>query len=242
MGTPPRHLHTTWSRRQPVRRVRILAVGALLESAPVLNSYGLAVSMQKPRPWTGCSRSKCVSPFVQKVRTSEPLGRSPTNGRASRASLPQPEPCKTFCPFRHCHRGAPGRRLTNYLVSELARDQGARASRPSRSDNTAGTAMPPGKTEPSRAFIASSTAWIRLSRLVPEAGSVAFILLLETGIAVMTQCRHTRDTRLIVRRNLLRLLQGHADDLVHVVVTVGGQASNKVDAWQRGAWSGEHGA
>ena len=52
--------------------------------------------------------------------------------------------------------------MTDYLVSELARGQGARASRPSRSDNTAGTAVPPGKTEPSRAFIASSTAWIRL--------------------------------------------------------------------------------
>jgi len=40
VGTPPLHLETTWSRRQPVRRVRILAVDALLESAPVWNFYG----------------------------------------------------------------------------------------------------------------------------------------------------------------------------------------------------------
>ncbi len=49
--------------------------------------------------------------------------------------LAKPYPCKTFCHFRRCHRGARGLELTNYLVSELAGGQGARASRPSRSNN-----------------------------------------------------------------------------------------------------------
>jgi len=40
--------------------------------------------------------------------------------RVARNKCTQPERCKTFSPFRRCHRGAPRRELTNYLLSEFA--------------------------------------------------------------------------------------------------------------------------
>jgi hypothetical protein len=62
--------------------------------------------MQKPRRLTGCCRRKCVSTFAQRVGTSGPLVRSPTNGRASRASLPKSANSKPVT-IRAYERGRP---------------------------------------------------------------------------------------------------------------------------------------
>ena len=99
------------------------------------------------------------------------------------------------------------------------------------------------KTPPSRSSAnimgCADTSSPRLFRI---SGGRVTVPLLETGIAVMLQYCNTAEARSRCSRDFLCLLQGHADDLIHVVVAVGGQASNEVDAWRRGAGSGEHGA
>jgi hypothetical protein len=84
------------------------------------------------------------------------------------------------------------------------------------------------KTPPSRSSASimgcAETSSPRLFRI---SGGRVTVPLLETGIAVMLQYCNAADTKSSRNRHLLCLLQGHADNLVHVVVAVGGQPSNE---------------
>lgn len=84
------------------------------------------------------------------------------------------------------------------------------------------------KTPPSRSSASimgcAETSSPRLFRI---SGGRVTVPLLDMGIAVMLQYCNTAESGSSCGRDLLRLLQGHTDNLVHVVVAVGGETAKE---------------